>query len=435
MSWADAATLALRSLRRRAGRSVLTVLAVALAASLLTALLTIAGTAQNRVLSELAKGGPLAGIKVAAAEPDPAQIDNDDAKPGPPKDIDQAALDRIRTLPDVKSVVPIVAARILVIPPTTLDHRVEAFPTTALGIDLEQSSNLPITVVAGRLPLPGALAEVAVTQGFLERLKIPSKSAASMVGASFEMAAPRVYRTGRGRQQVRGRWVTVEIVGVIAQEAGSGQVLTDRASVDQARAWTAAGEPSDDPNLAVATSAYSGLFVISRSLDRVGPLRNQITAIGYSTAAPENLLASVQRYLHVVEIVLSGIGLIALVIAAIGITNALLAAIRERRREIGVLKAIGARDRDVRRVFLIEATIIGFLGGLVGTAAGFAIAAFVGSVVNGYLASEGLAGVALSVPLVVALGGIFGSTVLALAAGVVPAWRAARLPAIEAVSV
>src|SRR5205085_709985 len=119
-------------------------------------------------------------------------------------------------------------------------------------------------------------------------------------------------------------------------------------------------------------------------------VRDGITATGYSTAAPENLIASVLRYLHVVEIVLTGIGLIALVIAALGIASAMLAAVRERRREIGVLKAIGARDRDVMRLFLVEASTIGLVGGVIGTVAGWATASLIASVVNGYLARQGL---------------------------------------------
>src|SRR5207253_6977462 len=127
------------------------------------------------------------------------------------------------------------------------------------------------------------------------------------------------------------------------------------------------------------------------------------TDIGYSTSAPENLVATVQRYVRVVQIVLSGIGAIALVIASLGIGNALLAAVRERRREIGVLKAIGARDRDVLRVFLLEAAALGCIGGVLGTALGVAIARIVGAVVNGYLTSQGLAGTRIVVaPLVIA---------------------------------
>jgi putative ABC transport system permease protein len=135
----------------------------------------------------------------------------------------------------------------------------------------------------------------------------------------------------------------------------------------------------------------------------------------------------------VVEIVLAGIGLIALAIATLGIANALLAAVRERRREIGVLKAIGARDRDVQRLFLVEAGVLGLLGGLLGTLAGLGLASLVGAVVNGYLRSQGLVGVRPELPLAIAVAGVLGAGLLAVAAGTVPARRAARLPAREAV--
>ena len=85
MKWRDAASMAATSIRRRFGRSVLTVAAVALAATLLTALVTIAGTARTKVLSELSKGGPLSGITVAAAEADPSQVDTDDPRPAHPR--------------------------------------------------------------------------------------------------------------------------------------------------------------------------------------------------------------------------------------------------------------------------------------------------------------------------------------------------------------
>ena len=141
-----------------------------------------------------------------------------------------------------------------------------------------------------------------------------------------------------------------------------------------------------------------------------------------------------RRYLHVVEIVLTRWGSIALVVAALGISNAMLAAVRERRREIGVLKAIGGRDRDVRRVFLVEAATLGFVGGVLGTALRVDDRGVVGHVVNGYLAEQGLVGVESTLPWMVVVGGIVGSTMLALVAGTLPAVRAARLPAREAVS-
>src|SRR5207249_4161333 len=192
-----------------------------------------------------------------------------------------------------------------------------------------------------------------------------------------------------GSPDVRGLWTRAEIVGVVAQEVGTGQVVASSRLVAMGRTFSEAG---GDPggSLRLPTSPLAGLFVVASGLDRVGEVRDRITGIGYASSAPENLIASVLRYLHVVEIVLSGIGLIALVIAALAITGALLAAVRERRREIGVLKAIGARDRDVLLVFLIEAGVVGAIGGILGTAAGWTAAEAVGAVVNRYLASQGV---------------------------------------------
>ena len=140
------------------------------------------------------------------------------------------------------------------------------------------------------------------------------------------------------------------------------------------------------------------------------------------------------KYLHVVDIVLGGIGTIALVIAVLGIANALLAAVRERHREIGVLKAIGARDRDILRWFELEALLVGAAGGVLGALLGLGVAAAVGGMVNGYLVSEGLDGIDLgTIPITLGLVGVVGSMLLSVLAGALPALRAARLPARDAV--
>jgi ABC-type antimicrobial peptide transport system permease subunit len=469
VKWRDAAAMAATSIRRRFGRSVLTVAAVALAATLLTALVTIAGTARTKVLSELSKGGPLSGITVAAAEADPTQVDTDDPKPGPPKDLDDAVRSKITAMPDVKSVLPIVAAVVNVIvpeppanpdilarqpalpstlPPTTAPARdtpppsaprptvpglttPDPFPETMVGIDLERASLMPITILSGRLPVPKSLTEVAVTQGYLTRMGLTKKQAAAVVGTEVQLGAPRVFTDSGLPRRFRSRWVRMTIVGVVAQETAPGQFVVSLEQSRAARAWTSAGSDAEG-RVQIPTSPYSGLFVIANDLDKVNQVRRDITELGYSTSAPENLVASVQRYLRVVEIVLGAIGAIALVIASLGIANALLAAVRERRREIGVLKAIGARDRDVQRVFLFEAGVLGLVGGIVGTALGFLTALGVSAVVNQYLAAQGLKGVRLGLPVLVLLGAVLGSTVLALTAGALPARRAARMPAREA---
>lgn len=436
MSWADAVRLAFRSVLRRPGRAAITVVAVALAAGLFTAMLAMAGTARTRVLDQFAKGGSLAGITVAAAEGDPGQLDTDNPRPGGPLPIDETVLARIARLPDVRLAVPVVSTRAVVVldealvPAAEGDDPPRVFDSV-VGIDLGHADALPITVLAGRLPEPGSLTEVAVTPAHLQRSGIERARADAVVGTELALGFPRGFQSEDRGGSVRGRWVRAEVVGLVAQEAGTGGVLASIEQVAAGREWTAAGYSLGDDD--ERASPYSGLFVVARSLDKVPVVRAGIAAMGYSTSAPENLIATVQRYVRVVEIVLAGIGAIALGIAALGVANALLAAVRERRREIGVLKAVGARDRDVLRIFLIEAAVMGALGGALGAGLGTAVAWAVTSSVDAYLRSEGLAGVDAGLPTDVGLLALGGAVALAMVAGILPARRAARLPAREAV--
>ncbi|MEO5843071.1 MAG: ABC transporter permease [Acidimicrobiales bacterium] len=440
MRWSDVIALSYRNVIRRPGRAVLTVSAVGLAAALFTALLTISGRARTEVLDQLTHGGPLAGINVAAAAPNQIEADVDNPQPGASRVLDDAALGRIAAVDGVRSVTPIVSAQVIAVPGDpilladgrTIAMRVEDGPRgalfeTVLGIDLDHVHELPISLLAGRFPAVGARTEVAATVGWLARLGLDRADAPSIVGTTISIGATRAFRDG-----FRTRWTKVHVVGVVAQQASSAGGLIE--SIDQVRDalnWTAASV--DNNRFEVPKSPYSGAFVVATDLDRVAAVRNDISGIGYSTSAPENLIANVRRYLHVVRVVLAGIGLISLAIAALGVSNALLAAVRERQREIGVIKAIGARDRDVVRIFLVEAGVLGTIGGVLGVTLGVGIAGVVAIIVNSYLHSQGLAGVRVGLPIDVVVGGITGAGVLSMVAAVVPALRASRLPARQAV--
>ncbi|MEO8475640.1 MAG: ABC transporter permease [Actinomycetota bacterium] len=429
--WADALRLALESATRRFGRTVLTILAVTLASALLVALATIVVTANSRVINQVSKGGPITGIRVAAARAEPGQLQSDDFRLGPPLPIDDDVVGRIESLPGVDVVAPVLDLDVLAIPPEGTGADGPIFDRM-VGVDLRNPGRLPVTVLAGRLPAAGLSNETAVTLGYLDALGLDAGDPGTVIGQRVALAHPQVYITSDGERDYRGRWVAATIVGVVAQEAAPAMFLVPIEQTQADRTW-ALGGVGDGDREPLPTSKYSGLIVVADTLGGVRAVRERIDQLGYSTSAPEQLIASVQRYLRVVDIVLGAIGLIALVIAALGITNAMLAQVRERRREIGVLKAIGARDRDVQRVFLLEATFVGAIGGIAGTAMGIATAALVAAFVNDYLAQQGLEGVRLSVPILLVVAGIAGAALLSLVAGTVPARRAARLPAREAV--
>ncbi|HEY1330732.1 MAG TPA: ABC transporter permease [Actinomycetota bacterium] len=430
MRFRDAIGLAVRDVTRQLGRCILTIVGVAMAAALLTSLLVIAATAKTRVIGQLTRGGPLATIRVEGT------------------DLDSNALQRITALPGVRSVSPVVVAREVVTPPNPptyvaatgggpdastpisdpSDHGPRPFIAGIVGIDVANPGLFPLSVIAGRLPSPSSMTEVAVTRDYLERAGVNPNQPARVLGTQLELAAPRF--VGTDADDIWGRWTRATVVGVVAQEAGQGDLLGPAGMVLAAHRFT---NSAPDPTGRFASPPYAAFLVEAQTLDRVPALVESISRLGFSTSAPQSLITTVQRYLHVVVIVLSSIGLIALGIAAIGVSSAMLGAVRERRREIGVLKAIGARDRDVLSIFLFEAFVQGVIGGFVGAAIGWAVARLVAAVVNSYLESQGLVGVRPVAPLAAVVGSAVGATVLAMVAGAVPALRAARLPARDAI--
>jgi putative ABC transport system permease protein len=120
-------------------------------------------------------------------------------------------------------------------------------------------------------------------------------------------------------------------------------------------------------------------------------------------------------------VLLGAIASVSLIVGGIGIMNIMLVSVTERTREIGIRKAIGARQRDILVQFIIEAMLIGLLGAMVGVAFGFGIALLVSAVWKPSAVSTGSIIVAVSVAVITAM--IFG---------VFPARRAARLRPIDA---
>jgi len=136
---------------------------------------------------------------------------------------------------------------------------------------------------------------------------------------------------------------------------------------------------------------------------------------------------------NIIGLVLGGIGGIALFVAAIGVVNTMVMSILERTREIGVMRAVGAKRSTVRALFTFEAAMLGFLGGVVGVSIGFGLTRVANVFVNRQLASQGVKVhniIGLPLWLILAVVGI--GTLIGTLAGLYPAAHAAKLDPVEA---
>jgi putative ABC transport system permease protein len=178
---------------------------------------------------------------------------------------------------------------------------------------------------------------------------------------------------------------------------------------------------------------YSALNVRLSSPAFVEPVKKEVTGMGLRVFALADQFKEIQRGFLMMNMVLAAVGMIAIVVASLGIVNTMVMSILERYSEIGIMKAVGASDRDIRRIFFFESSVIGFIGGVFGYGLGWAVSGVINRVVNYFLAKQGVPYIPyFNFPAWLVLGAIAFSVVVSLAAGVYPAMRAARVDPVRA---
>jgi putative ABC transport system permease protein len=444
MKLRDMTELAVRNLREAILRNSLTTLGVAVGVASLVAMLSLGVGLQQLASSRLNKSGLFDSIFVTAktnlrgpgAGPPATRAASPKARP-----LDEDARTELTKLPDVIEVYP----QIRFFTEVRFDGK--PFATVVAGMPESSRQSGSFDGMQGSF-FSSANADEAILQiEFAKELNPQSKD---LIGKDLVLRyAERqsLASESGGTAQNSGGFSVVpkekhlHIIGIVETEPasgfggfGSGRLLIPlpvaetlrAAQVNDLRDVLRGSSPSDRP-------AYASLSVRVKSPSLVDATEKKIKDLGFSAFSLLDASKSLRIFFSVFDLLLGIFGSLALAVATLGIVNTLVMAILERRREIGVLKALGAADSDVKQLFFVEAGVMGLAGGVLGVLLGWLIGQALTFATNVYLKRQDLPGVQISsVPLWLIAGAIGFAVLVSLIAGLYPASRAAKLNPVDA---
>ena len=183
---------------------------------------------------------------------------------------------------------------------------------------------------------------------------------------------------------------------------------------------------------------YNQVIVKVADAKQALDIADQIIAMGFQAFTMQSFVEGLNNFYMVLQVIFGGMGAIALLVAAIGIANTMTMSILERTREIGLMKAVGATNRDVLSIFLGEAAGIGFLGGLGGVVIGWLAGQALNVLAIVYLANQSTQqggpppSVAVYTPAWLPLFALAFATLIGMISGLYPALRAATMIPVQA---
>ncbi|HLW81982.1 MAG TPA: ABC transporter permease [Candidatus Acidoferrales bacterium] len=452
MKIGDLTELAFRNLREAILRNSLTTLGVAVGVASLVAMLSVGVGLQQFASKRLASSGLFNAVFVMsrAERGFEAARRNTAGSAGKARPLDEAARRELAQLPNVTEVYPQIRFM------TEVRYGDTPYPTSVAGVpesaradgafdgmrgSFFSSANADEAILQTQFAKelasnPATLIGKVLVLRYAKRETLPAAGASA---AGTKGAAKNSANNASSGFSVVPHEKRLRIVGIIdtEPEGGFGGFGRSRVFIPLAVAEELSATQISDLQQLVSGAGtsheYSSLTVRVEDPTEVQATEAAIKNMGFETFSLLDTTKNLRLFFTVIDLLLGIFGSLALAVATLGIVNTLVMAILERRREIGVFKALGADDRDVKQLFFAEAGVMGLIGGVGGVALGWLIGRALTFGTNVYLARRNLPAVQISaVPLWLALGAIAFAIFVSLIAGLYPAARAARLNPVEA---
>lgn len=418
MRFGDILRLCRQNLWRRKSRTILTVLGVIVGCCSIVLMVSL-GQGINEQMNALIKSMGDLSIVTVYADGGPDRAERGGSSTGSGAKLDDKALESFRAMNGVDGVTPMMDFPYTVTARAGAGGRYLHDYVQVMGVDMTQFDRMGYKLVGGEKPFRDdqVLAGETFAYGFLDTLRNGERRMGAGDGMTspcvsdadaqcegrrdekpfFDPLVTRIRVTtgvnyqgdqytmsmqGGGSAGAAGAGggvaagagggaagrsenitLDLQISGVTASDYGKGFATSDGLIMDvkAMKALAAKVNPS-----ARKSDTYSQVLVKAADLGSVPEVESQIKALGYETSSYEDMRRSMDEQSRAVQLILGGIGAVALLVAAIGIANTMIMSVTERTREIGIMKALGCYVRDIRVMFLAEAGAIGFFGGLIG---------------------------------------------------------------------
>ncbi len=452
MTFRDTLSLAFRNLRQSRLRTTLTTLGVSIGIASLAGMVSLGVGLQDQVVGRLTQSGVFDNITVSSGRVNFPGFGGpmgrgrggrggrgqSTAPSTPPPTLDDEAIARFAALPNVRDAYPT-----LRIP---VSYRYQERSSAALASGIPESSRGEgafQSIPHGTFFKDASSAAIMLSLDMAQQLNAENPGA--LIGQTIDLSyAQREPGASSTPDVIAGVQVTrvslpFTIIGIVERDPSPGAnvglsaLMIPLAQAKAINARAIANPGGFLQGAAPQARGYSTVTVRVTSAAKTQDVEDQIKAMGFGAFSLNDALQGAKRAFLLLDILLGLVGSIALAVSSLGIINTMVMSILERTREIGIMKAIGGSDRDVRRIFMVEAGTIGLLGGVAGIILGWAVGRVINIGANIYIERQGgTAGNLFSLPWWL-IGGALGFALLvSLIAGSYPARRAARLDPIQA---